>query len=255
MLDNSLHELKLETVIEGCQAESNRPRSQEAGYCFELFRRALEEQQSAAWAAIDNQYKNLILHWIYCCAPTLSRDEVEEIVPQTLPKFWRILHKSANPLAERFEHVGALLNYLKQCAISVLRDHERRTKRRQRLHVRLSAPDQTLLRQPETEQELLARIDREQLVALVRRWVETYVTDPQERRVLSLSFEVGLTPKQIAEQYTDEFGDVQTVRRIKERILKRAKRALGHQSQSQPSPSLNGPNHVNQHKFRGEAND
>ncbi len=237
MPEPSLRQLNLKTVIEGCQAESGRPRSEETGYCFELFRRALEEQEPGAWAAIDNQYKNLILHWIYGCTPTLSREEAEEIGPQAWPKFWRVLRKSSRPLTERFDHVGALLNYLKQCAISVLRDYERRLQRRQKIQARLNAPEQLILHQPESEQEVLARIDRERLLELVRRWVATYVTDPQEQSVLALSFEYGLTPAQIAEQYPQQFPDVQTVRRIKERILKRAKRALAHHANNGMTPS------------------
>ena len=227
MPETSLHHQTLDTVIKGCQSESNQPRSQETGYCFELFRRALEEKEQAAWQAIDEQYKHLILHWMYSCAPHLPREEIDEIVPETLPKFWKILNKSTTPLAERFAHVGAILKYLKQCAISALRDHERRLQRRERIKSELEAVEYFSLRQTESEQELLNRIDREKLLQMVQKWVETYVTDAQERRVLSLSFEYGLTPAQIAQDYPQEFADVQTVRRIKERLLKRARRALG----------------------------
>lgn len=86
MPEHSLRQLNLETVIEGCQAESARSRTQERGYGFELFRRALEEKEPGAWAAIDNQYKNLILHWLYGSTPTLSRQEAKEIGPQAWQK-------------------------------------------------------------------------------------------------------------------------------------------------------------------------
>lgn len=241
MLEQSLQQLGLETIIEGCCAEANRPREQESGYCFELFRRALEDHNQAAWTAIDQQYKNLILHWIYCCAPALPREAAEEIAPQTLPKFWQILHRSSAPLGERFGHIGAVLKYLKQCTLSVLRDYERRMQRRERINQQLRSTEQPITHQFESEQELLARIDRDRLLDLVRRWVETYVTDPQEQQVLALSFEGGLTPAQIAARYPAEFEDVQTVRRIKERILKRAKRSLGDLALNDRTPvSQNG---------------
>jgi hypothetical protein len=228
MPERSLRHLALPDVIAGCQAESNQDRAEEQGYCFELFRRALEEQEQAAWSAIDSQYRQLILHWMYNSSPGLPREEIDEVVPETLPKFWKILTKSTTPLTNRFAHVGALLKYLKQCAISVLRDHERRLQRRERIKARLVAANPRSVPHLEYEQELLARLDRERLLQVVQRWVATYVTDPHEQRVLSLSFEYGLTPSQIAENYPKEFADVQTVRRIKERLLKRAKRALGH---------------------------
>ncbi len=227
MSKHSLHHLKLNDIVEGCRAEANQSRQEECGYCFELFRRALEEQEQAAWMAIDTQYRHLILHWMHSYASNLSPEEIDEILPEALPKFWRFLTRSSTPLAERFVHVGAILKYLKQCAISVLRDHERRLKRRERVRSQLELPDQLAPFQPETEQELLIRIDQERLIQIVRRWIDTYVTDPQEQRVLSLSFEYGLTPAQIVRMYPQEFEDVKTVRRIKERLLKRAKRALG----------------------------
>jgi hypothetical protein len=244
MLDRALRYLTLDAVVEGCRSESGQSRSEESGYCFELFRRALEDQEPAAWMAIDHQYKNLILHWMYNCSPDLPREELDEIVPEALPKFWKILTQSTIPLAERFAHVGAILKYLKQCAISVLRDHERRLERWERVQTRLEST--TYLTSPiENEQELLTRVDQEKLLQLVRKWVETYVTDSQERLVLSLSFESGLSPAQIFEHYPQEFPDVQAVRRIKERLLKRARRALAHhhyvngklgQGQRQPAP-------------------
>lgn len=227
MTDRSLRHLALTAVIAGCQAESNQDRAEEQGYCFELFRRALEEQEQAAWSAIDTQYHHLILYWMYNCSPSLPREEIDEVVPETLPKFWKILTKSATPLTERFTHVGALLKYLKQCAISVLRDHERCLQRRERIRGRLEAVNQLQFDHMENEQDLLAQIDQEKLLQRVQKWAETYVTDPQEQRVLSLSFEYGLTPTQIAENYPQEFSDVHTVRRVKERLLKRARRALG----------------------------
>jgi hypothetical protein len=227
MLERSLRRMTLDHIVDGCRSESNQPRAEETGYCFELFRRALEEDEQAAWQAIDQQYKHLILHWIYSCSPNLPREEIDEIAPQALPKFWKILTKSTTPVTHRFAHVGAILKYLKQCAVSVLRDHERRAQRRERIRTKLQASGQQLARRLETEQELLARVDQEKLLQMVRNWVKTYVTDPQEQRVLVLSFEIGLSPSQIVQHYPQEFPDVQTVRRIKERLLKRARRAMG----------------------------
>ncbi len=226
MLERPLHQLNLDEIIQGCQVESNQPRDQETGYCFELFRRAFEEQEQAAWLAIDEQYRRLILHWVCDCSPCLSRQEVEEIAPQALPKFWQTLTKSSTPLAERFAHIGALLKYLKRCTISVFRERERRIQRRERIRQRLKSTEQAIPAQIGSEEELLNRIDRGRLLQMVQKWVKTYVTDHQEQRILSLSYEYGLTPAEIVKHYPQEFPDTQTIRRIKERILKRARRAL-----------------------------
>lgn len=219
-------QLGIDEIIQGCQDESNRPRSQETGYCFELFRRALEEQEQVAWQAIDKQYRRLIRHWIHNYSAEISREKAEEIVPDALPKFWYALANSATPLTERFSHIGAILNYLKQCTISVFREHQRQHHRTERIKQRLEAPQDTGIAHLDPADELLSRLDRERLLQLVQNWVKTYVTDVQEQRVLSLSYEEGLTPTEIAQRYPSEFADAPTVRRVKERVLKRARRAL-----------------------------
>jgi hypothetical protein len=219
-------ELSTDAIIQGCQAEAAQPRAEESGYCFELFRRALEEGETSAWLAIDQQYRQLILHWGQDCAPDLPRQEVERAVTATLPKFWQSLTRSAEPLTRRFVHVGAILKYLKQCTVSVLLDHRRQLERRERLRQRLESESYPVAGQDSTEEALTERLAQEQLLQRVRAWIQSNVTDTQERLVLSLSYQTGLSPGEIAERYPQEFPDAQTVRRIKERILKRARRAL-----------------------------
>jgi DNA-directed RNA polymerase specialized sigma24 family protein len=247
MLKHSRHQLSIDEIIQGCQDESTRPRSQETGYCFELFRRALEEQEQAAWQAIDKQYRRLIRHWVHNCSTEIPREKAEEIVPDALPKFWYALTNSATPLTERFSHIGAILNYLKQCTISVFHEHQRQHHRTERIKQRLETPQDAGLAHVDPEEELLSRIDQERLLQLVQNWVKTYVTDVQEQRVLFLSYEQGLTPTEIAQHYPSEFADAPTVRRVKERVLKRARRALAQLEVGQPNDHhRNGATVLNQ---------
>ncbi len=60
----------------------------------------------------------------------------------------------------------------------------------------------------------------------IANWIAENVTDPKERLILHFSFELNMPPAEIAEQHPDHFPDAQSVRRIKERVLKRARRAL-----------------------------
>jgi hypothetical protein len=226
MSENGLNRLSTEAIIQGCQSESGHPRSEETGYCFELFRRALEKQEQEAWLAIDAQYRQLILRWGCDYAPDLPHEEIEQIASETLPKFWQSLTKSAEPLTQRFAHIGAVLKYLKQCTLSVLYDYKRQLQRAERIRQHLEADNKTALFCHEPEHDLSVRIEQEQLLGQVREWVQTYVTEKQELQVLFLSYQVGLTPAEIVKRYPQDFPDAQSVRRIKERILKRARRAL-----------------------------
>ncbi len=65
MAVHALRHMDLDSVIQKCHAESRQERQREHGYCFELFRRTLEESDQAAWAAIAAQYRQLMLSWIY----------------------------------------------------------------------------------------------------------------------------------------------------------------------------------------------
>jgi DNA-directed RNA polymerase specialized sigma24 family protein len=224
---NGLNRLNIDAIIEGCQAEATQPRDQESGYCFELFRRALEDEEPVAWLAIDAQYRQLLLRWGSDYAPDLPQEEIERIVPDALPKFWQSLTKSTIPLINRFAHIGALLKYLKQCTLSVLIDYRRQLQRSERIiRKQLEIAEQALPISQEDEQDLVERLEQEQLLLQIRAWIQSHVTDAEERQVLYLSYQVGLSPAQIAARYPDQFPEAQQVRRIKERILKRARRAF-----------------------------
>lgn len=226
MAVHALRQLNLDTVIQECHAESRQERQRESGYCFELFRRALEEGDQAAWAAIVAQYRQLMLSWIYGYrAVDFTPDEAETTAYEALERFWRTLSARAPDVTSRFAHVGALLKYLNQCVIATILDQQRRAQRGARLVERLQV-DATALQPIAPDTDALERLCQAEQVAQVRQWVQTHVTDPHEQLVLRLSFEQALTPAQIAQQYPQQFADAQAVRRLKERILKRARRGL-----------------------------
>ncbi len=73
---------------------------------------------------------------------------------------------------------------------------------------------------------VLRKISEQRQVRAIREWIEKNVTDPKEQIVLACSFETGMKPKEIYDRYPDMFANVQTVYRVKERILKRARRSF-----------------------------
>lgn len=222
-----LHQLSLNEIIVQCRAEAQQQRQQEVGYCLELFRRALEARDQAAWNAIATQYRPFMLGWVYAYKSiTFTPDEADDIVREAIERFWRTLTRRSVNIAAHFGHVGALLKYLNQCVIATILDQQRKAQRTARLVERLQTGAAEASVQPSPEEMILEEADRAAKVQQVRDWVQRHVTDPQEQRLLYLSYERELTPAQIAQQYPDEFTDAQTVRRLKERILKRARRVL-----------------------------
>jgi RNA polymerase sigma factor (sigma-70 family) len=221
-----LQGLHLEQVAAGCRVEAERNRRDELGYCFELFRRALEQRDHAAWEAVAFQYHRLILGWVHGVGLPAD-DMAEDIAREAFERFWRTLAGRCNPLTERFPHVGALLKYLRQCAVTTVLDRRRSERQRERLveqaqrAFRLDLPIERA-----GEDDVVDRLARNEQLTQVRAWIAAEVSDPLEQLVLRLSYNQDLSPAEIATRYPEQFVDAALVRQIKERVLRRARRAL-----------------------------
>lgn len=224
MADGALGGLSVDAVAAGCRDEARRPRRDEAGYCFELFRRALDDGSQPAWQAVAAQYHNLILDWVHAADPA-GAAEAEEAAREALERFWRTLAGRAEPTASRFAHTGALLKYLQQCAVCTVLDRRRREARRARLDARLRADAGLAPAAPGPEELAVERAERLDQLRRVRAWVDA-VDDPLERSVIALSFAEGLSPAEVAARLPEAFADAHAVRQVKERVLRRARRAL-----------------------------
>jgi RNA polymerase sigma factor (sigma-70 family) len=225
MAERAMRRLSVDEVAAGCHDEARRPRREELGYCFELFCRALDDRSQVAWQALAAQYHHLILEWVYAAAHPADPAEAEEAAREALERFWRTLAGQSEPVARRFAHAGALLNYLQQCAVCTVLDRRRRAGRLARLEARLQAEAGLAPVVPGPEELAVERIERAEQLRRARAWVEQ-IADPLERQVLGLSFGAGLSPAEIAARHPELFADAQAVRQLKERVLRRARRAL-----------------------------
>lgn len=223
MADPTLRRLSLDSVAARCRDEARQPRQDERGFCFELFRRALDEGSQPAWQAVAAQYHALILSWVHAAQP--EAHAADDAASEALERFWRTLAGRDEPIAARFPHTGALLRYLQQCAVCAVLDARRRAARHARLHARLQTAAALAPPAPSPEELAVERAERAGQLQRARAWVAG-VGDPAERRVIELSFAQGLSPAEIAARFPGEFADAQLVRQIKERVLRRARRAL-----------------------------
>ena len=224
-LEPDFPQLNLNAIIQGCQEEAQKPREEEVGYCFELFRRAVEEQDNEAWEALHQQYGRLIHSWIHArTANTLNSEEREDLIQDTWTNFYSSLVKYSIPLGNNFRHVGALLSYLNKCVATAIIDYQRRLTKHKRLQKKLEMETDKWYSPPDAS--VLRKISEQRQVRAIREWIEKNVTDPKEQIVLACSFETGMKPKEIYDRYPHMFANVQTVYRVKERILKRARRSF-----------------------------
>jgi DNA-directed RNA polymerase specialized sigma24 family protein len=216
MKSSRLRQLELIEVVECCGQESERFRAGqvgEEGHCLELFRRAIEENDQAAWGAVYAQYRQLVAKW------TGGRGDGDELIESTFQKFWRTLRGTR--LTGRFKHIGAVMAYLRKCAYSVRLDLERQERQAERI----ALDERTAAQAGSVEEMALAKLSRDALCASVRLWLAANVQDEQEKLVIALSYELELSPAEIASRCPAQFAGAEDVYKIKERLLKRLRRA------------------------------
>ena len=220
--ESPLHQQNLSNIIEGCREESQQDRDKEKGFCYELFRRALKLKDNQAWEAVQKQYNKLVLKWLYQKSSRQSGN-LEDLQQETWARFWRTLDPRAETITSKFTHVGALLNYLNRCAWAAVVDEQRRQKKQHLIEKQIQ---EQATSGSSLEHHIAENSEQTALLTRVQAWIEANVDDAHERLVLQLSYEQGLTPKQIAEQYPDDFPDAKSVHRVKERLLKRIRYQL-----------------------------
>lgn len=223
----------LDFIIRHCQEEARQKHIKESGYCFELFRRAVDEDEELAWSAIQAQYRGLVIQWLQKAARgTLSLDDRDEMIQEGFLKFWLALKKRPSPLSDHFDHVGALLSYLNQCMVTTCLDFYRREHRRQKLKEKMSqefhhrSQAQAQIGPQKLLEQKLETYGRAEQVERIRAWMRQEIHDPAEKLLLQLIYEEGLKPSQITERYPNVFPTYRDLHRVRVRVLKRAQRAL-----------------------------
>lgn len=190
-----------------CQEETDRYLRGEAfseRFCFELFRRAIVERVDAAWAGVYAQYSSLVRIWLK------TRMDEDEGVNAAFERFWHAVDAAK---FARFGSLAAVLSYLKMCVHTTVLDHAR-AQRQNTLDMDLdtiqsvSAPDSV----EGTVGERLA-------AAELWRQVSEVLTQEAERRVIYLSYVVGLTPREIQARHGREFPRVDEIYRYKRSAL------------------------------------
>jgi len=225
---SALTSSSLQALVDACQQESLQPRAQENGSCFEIFRRAFDEADRVAQEALVCQYQRLIQKWIADFHSDVNED-FEDLVQEVWLRYWRSLRKKKPPcVAGNFIHLGELLKYLKLCVNSVMIDHQH-PRQQGMAQMELSEATEAHLQAQfagPTPEENFAEQERLRGLAALRAQFDTLVSDPRERRLFELLYERGLKPREVVREYAREFPEIEEVRRIEERVLKRIRRAL-----------------------------
>jgi hypothetical protein len=213
--------LNLSDLAHNCAEETElffQHRDHDTRYCFELFRRAIRENNQFAWETIFNQYESLVTGWVKQHRGfEASGEEAQFFVTGAFAKI------SSNLTSEKFtkfSDLQSVLYYLKMCVHSVITDFNR---------VAGSAFQQVSLDElqsnvkensPATEEIVLDRFDNQ---ALWDQLTER-LNDEKERLVMQGVFILALKPRELCDHYAGKFSDVEEVYRIKQNVLARLRR-------------------------------
>lgn len=190
-------------------------------YCFELFRRAIQEKSESCWAALYTQYSKLVAYWIgqFCksSAPLLETP-AEDLVTDAFTAFWRAF--TADKLSNATQ-LAPVLSYLKSCAATAVlqakRREERKVKQTEWKQEVLDSNPSTQQVSHRPEQMLLAAMWQDQLWQIVNACCH----DERERLLARLSFVSDLKPSEILERHPDLFTDVAEVYTMRRNLKNR----------------------------------
>lgn len=219
-----VQQLPLSFVQHRCAQESEcfaKKQPHNPHYCYELFRRALEECNERAWEFIYHQYRRMVIGWIQQDRyfPQVS-EEIDVLVNNAFYNMWHAFtKKSPYDASQRvhnhekfanFTELSKLLKFLKMCTHSAVRE--------------AVSPDIPL---PETvdiatnDPGLRAeKLDRE----LLWRIFDQCLQNKKEFLTLYSRFELDMKPREIYEQHPDMFKDIsdvyRTLENTKDRLLR-----------------------------------
>jgi len=217
--ENELKHMAVESLAQHCAQETNhyfKREDHDTSYCFELFRRALEERNTSAWDTICVQYQALVSGWVNKHHGfATSGEEVDYFVNGAFGKI------SATLSPDRFRSfsgIGALLGYLKMCVHSVITDYNRILE-----YTELFALDEAEKEQsedPSPEEQTMDRSNRQ----LVWDATSKRLHDEKERSVIYGSFVLDLKPQEIYDHFPGLFVDVDEIYHVKQNIISRLRR-------------------------------
>ncbi len=184
---------------------------------FDLFRRAVCQQDNAAWATLIDRYRGLVLAWVrQHASAAMAHEEDDYWVTRTFERLWAAIGPER---FDQFPTMGALMQYLKLCAHSVVLD-DARARWAAQLESLDALPPARCPAAPDEVSVAAGRLDGQELWASILR----LIVDDSERLVVYLSFAHDLKPRQIYERHPQRYTSVADVYRVKRNALDRLRR-------------------------------
>ena len=208
-MNDALH-LTIDELASQCRKESarsGREPTNEFSSCWELFRRAIVENDQQAWQALYDQYRRLVGKWARG-----SDLKLDDLANEAFARFWKGVQD--HDFVAHFPTMKEVMNYLKRCARTLSIDTARRREYQQLVR-------QTLLVEASVASDPPDDVALDQIFSQeLRAYLRDQMRDQDERAVFE-AYCMGLTPREIVEQYSDRFANARQVYRVRERIVSR----------------------------------
>jgi hypothetical protein len=213
--DLPLEHLRAEAQAQEVAYARGEPAEDAAG--LELFRRAIEERDEAAWHAVVEIYRGLLTAQAGRKAVRgLVAEDDRFCVDRAFQRFW---HATTTGQLTRFDDLASILKYLKMCLGSVLLDQARARRRQGWLSIDDVSPDACVTADPSSQ--VIGRVARRELWETIDRELPNAL----ERLVAHLSFVAGLCPREVLARHPEKFDDVYDVYRTKRNMIDRLRRS------------------------------
>ena len=184
-------------------------------YCYELFRRAIQQRDMQAWDLILVQYQRLMQSWAarHPRFPSTGED-ADYFVNGACAKLWERI------TPERFDNfpdVKSILRYLQLCIHSAVTDYAR-----QRTVILVEFGESEL------KEERIAIVADNTSAGTERQqfWnaIHARLKDEKELLVIKELFVYGLKPAEVLSKYPKRFKDVKEIYSIRENVVDRLAR-------------------------------
>ena len=222
--DAHILSLSLDEITSRCASETTRFRQDrqkhDTRFCLELFRRALTQNDQAAYAQICRSYADMVAGWVRSrLNADASNEDVEECVNWAFASMFRSLGQPG--AFERFSALDRLLGYLRSCAFSAAQNVNRKARVQES-----ELSDELAGELVGSEGDPLGPILQAAQADTIRQLVNALLKDERERMVYECYFTMDLPPRTIFEMFPALFRNIQDVHRVKQIMLERLSRTL-----------------------------
>lgn len=208
-MDKPPREMSLAELTSHCTSEIQKYNQRESyndQCCLEIFRRAMLQEDSDAWAVLMERFHGIVLNWVRRHPQREAArgiDSEENYVALTFARFWMVTVRNKNL---EFNALAGALVFLRACVNSVIIDTLRGQKE-------LPIPENYERVAPEPDENY-------QLWEVIKG----FIPNEREQRLAYYLYYCGLKPRQIVERCPQEFSDVHEIFRLTRNIIDRLRR-------------------------------